>query len=432
MTAPAPRPLSAVIHARGHANVRASHAKTLELTDAADLTASGTCIIGVEARYDEDALLALRGGVRIRLTVGAHEDALTARVNPLYRRGDPLIVRRNSEPGPRSFAIAASKGAAQLDRALVAALTHPDAELRIDIESLDGGDDMEAGALFVVGMPIGNDADISLRALDTLQSVDLIAAEDTRTIRSFLDRHGIRCRSLSYHDHNERGRTVQILERLEAGDRVALVSEAGMPLLSDPGFHLVRAAREAGHLITVVPGPDSVTSALSVSGLPPNDFRFIGFLPRKRGAREQVLAGLKPARHTTLLFEAPHRLLETLEDIGSALGQRDMAVCRNLTKFGEEVLRGTPADLAERMAARGQVRGEIVLVIAGAPEAGPVGDADGMADDLGIDVRRLVAELIGAGTPAKVIAGALAAATGVSRRDAYATVTAVKNALDAD
>ncbi|MEM1046791.1 MAG: 16S rRNA (cytidine(1402)-2'-O)-methyltransferase [Pseudomonadota bacterium] len=431
MSAAVPRAASATIHARGHANVRASHAKTLELIDGTDLTASGTCIIGVEARYDEEALLALRGGIRVHLAAGAHEDVLTARINPLYRRGDPLILRRSSEPGPRSFAIAASKGAAQLDRALIAALAHPEAELRIDIESLAAEDEIEAGALFVVGMPIGNEADISLRALDTLQSVDLVAAEDTRTIRGFLDRHGIRCRSLSYHDHNERGRTLQILERLDAGDRVALVSEAGMPLLSDPGFHLVRAAREAGHLITVVPGPDSVTSALSVSGLPPNDFRFIGFLPRKRGAREQVLAGLKSARYTTLLFEAPHRLLETLEDLRAAFGERDMAVCRNLTKFGEEVLRGTPADLADKLAERGQVRGEIVLVIAGAPEAAPAG-GDAIADDLGIDVRRLVAELIGAGTPAKVIAGALAAATGVSRRDAYATVTAVKNALDTE
>lgn len=410
-----------VLRCRGHVNIRATHAKTLELTADEAITEAGTCIIGVDCQVDEEALLKLRGAIRVRLSCGGAEDVLTARINPFYRRGDPLIFRRNPDPGPRTFAVAASKGAAMLDRELVAALKRVDADLIVEIEQL--AEEGEAGgALFVVGTPIGNEADISGRALDTLQSVDLVAAEDTRTIKAFLDRHGIRCRTVSFHDHNERQRTPQVIEKLLAGDRVALVSEAGMPLVSDPGFNLVRAAHESGIPVTVVPGPDAVTSALSVSGIAPNDFRFIGFLPRKSGARQKLFADLKAVSYTTVFFEAPHRILETLADLRAVLGDRDVVVCKNLTKPGEEIIRGEPEHVADRMAANGQPRGELAIVVSGLPSTG---DEDARPE-LAPDLETMVESLLSDGVPTKTIAAAMAKATDMNKRDAYEFVIAMK------
>lgn len=409
------------ISCRGHPNIRASHAKTLELTGDGEITSAGTCIVGVSCRYDEEALLGLRGSVRIRLTCGAIEDALTARVNPLFRRGDPLIVRRGPEPAPRTFCIAASKGSSMLDRRLVAALAEPGAELAVTVEPL-ASQSVERGVLFIVGMPIGNEADISLRALDVLASVDSVAAEDTRTVRAFLDRHGIRCSAVSFHDHNERTRTPQLLQRLAAGERIALVSEAGMPLVSDPGFNLVRAAHEEEILVTVVPGPDAVTASLAVSGIAPHDFRFIGFLPRKKGARRRLLATLAPASYTTVFFEAPHRILETLDDLEATLGERPVVVCKNLTKFGEAVLRGTARNVRETIAAGGEPRGELAVVVAG---AGPPSEDD-EAGGISAELARMVEALIEEGLPTKTIAAALAGAAGWSRREAYDYVVRIR------
>jgi len=413
-------PAGLALICRGHANIRATHAKTLELTGDSELTASGTCIVGVDCVFDEDALLALRGGIRVRLTCGGCEDSFTARINPLFRRGDPLIFRRNPDPGPRTIAVAASKGSSMLDRDLIAALKQPDAALRVDIEPLRT-DDAPRGALFIVGTPIGNDADISLRALDTLQSVDLIAAEDTRTLKTLLDRHGIRCKAVSFHDHNERSRTPQLLERIASGERIALVSDAGMPLLSDPGFNLVRAAHEEGVLITVVPGPDSVTAALAVSGIAPNDFRFVGFLPRKSGARRRLFADLKSAPHTTVFFEAPHRILDTLADLEAELGDRDVAVCKNLTKFGEEILRGSARQVCERIAQNGQPRGELAVVLAGSGAA-----QEQAGGDIVPDLAKMVEALLKDGVATKTIAAALASAGNMNRRDAYEYVVGLK------
>lgn len=410
-----------VFRCRGHPNIRATHAKTLELTADSAITEAGTCIVGVDCQVDEDALLQLRGAVRVRLSCGGAADVLSARINPFFRRGDPLIFRRNPDPGPRTFALAASKGAAMLDRDLVAALKHDDAELTVEIEQLAEGDSI-AGALFVVGTPIGNEADISGRALDTLQSVDLVAAEDTRTIKAFLDRHGIRCRAVSFHDHNERHRTPQVIEKLLAGNRVALVSEAGMPLLSDPGFNLVRAAHESEIPVTVVPGPDAVTSALSVSGVAPNDFRFIGFLPRKSGARQKLFGDLKSMSYTTVFFEAPHRILETLADLQEVLGDREVVVCKNLTKPGEDIIRGEPGQVADRIADNGQPRGELAIVVSGKP---PVADQESRPE-LEPNLATMVESLLGDGVPTKTIAAAIAHATNMNKRDAYEFVIGLK------
>ena len=410
-----------VIRCRGHANIRGTHAKTLELTGDSEISASGTCIIGVDCDCDEDALLKMHGAVRVSLTCGGIQDSFSARINPFFRRGDPIIFRRNPDPGPRTFAVGASKGASMLTRELITALKQPDAELIVEIESGSAGDHPE-GALFIVGTPIGNEADISMRALDTLQSVDLIAAEDTRTIRTFLDRHGIKCKAVSFHDHNERSRTPQLIEKLAGGERIALVSDAGMPLLSDPGFNLVRAAHEHDILITVVPGPDAVTAALAVAGIAPNDFRFVGFLPRKKGARQRLFTDLKPAPHTTVFFEAPHRILETLADLHEILGDREVVVCKNLTKFGEEILRGTPLEVSETIMAAGQPRGELAVVLSG---TGNAADDDNDAG-VGLDLLKMVEALIQGGVPTKTIAAALSKASAMSRKEAYDYIVGLK------
>ena len=229
------------------------------------------------------------------------------------------------------------------------------------------------GTLYVVGTPIGNLEDLSARAARVLRSVALVAAEDTRVTRRLLNYLDAHPRLLSFHEHNWRERLEPILQALEEGD-AALVSDAGMPGVSDPGRELVAAAAAKGVRIESVPGPSAVTTALSVSGMPADAFQFLGFLPRRRSERQAHLRQAAASPLTLALFEAPHRLRATLEDIAAILGDRPIAVCRELTKLHEEVFRGTPSEALERF---DSPRGEFVLVIAGAaPEAPPEDDAD--------------------------------------------------------
>jgi 16S rRNA (cytidine1402-2'-O)-methyltransferase len=222
------------------------------------------------------------------------------------------------------------------------------------------------GTLYVVGTPIGNLEDITLRALRVLRECALIAAEDTRKTRILLDRYGIEKPMISYFEHNEAARIPQILEALAQGD-VALVSEAGMPGLSDPGYVLIRAALERGFPVVPIPGPSAPVTALVVSGLPADRFLFLGFLPRKPGERRRLLAQVAALPWTLVAFEAPHRLRETLRDILEILGDRPMAVARELTKIHEEIRRGTVREILTHFA-EVEPRGEFTLVIAGASE----------------------------------------------------------------
>jgi len=219
--------------------------------------------------------------------------------------------------------------------------------------------------LYVVGTPIGNLEDTTLRALRVLGEVSLIAAEDTRTTRKLLSRYEINApRLVSYNDRNRRQRTPQILKALEEGD-VALVSEAGMPAISDPGAPLVAAAAEAGHEVVPIPGPSSVLTALAVSGLPVRSFRYLGFLPRLSGPRRRLLHDLASSEDTLVAFEAPHRLQKALADLLDVLGDRRVAICRELTKLHEEVFRGTTN---EAIAHFSKPRGEFTIVVEGAEE----------------------------------------------------------------
>lgn len=222
------------------------------------------------------------------------------------------------------------------------------------------------GRLYVVSLPIGNLGDITLRALETLRSVDFVVAEDTRTTRRVLDHYEIRTpfRS-SFYQGVEDERADELVGLLRDGKNLALVSDAGTPLVSDPGFPLVRAAVEAGVAVEPVPGATAVLAGLIASGLPADRFCFDGALPRKKSHRAEFFTGLTDEPRTTVVYESPHRLLETLEILADLLPERRIVLARELTKLHEEFLRGTAAEILHALQARGEVRGEFVLVIAG-------------------------------------------------------------------
>ncbi len=261
--------------------------------------------------------------------------------------------------------------------------------------------------LYIVGTPIGNLEDMSLRAIRILKEVTLIASEDTRTTRHLLTHFDIRTPMTSYFEHNKTAKLDYLLHTLQTGD-VALVSEAGMPGISDPGYELVVAAQRSGIPVIPVPGPSAAVSALAVSGLPTDRFHYLGFLPRQGSARRKYLEEVAAETATIVAYEAPHRLNEALRDIMSVLGNRRLAVCRELTKIHEEVFRGTAQEALDYF---DMPRGEFTLVIAGAEprtESMPLERAAAM-----------MRELKRAGRSAKEAAGELAEISGLSRKELY-------------
>jgi 16S rRNA (cytidine1402-2'-O)-methyltransferase len=266
---------------------------------------------------------------------------------------------------------------------------------------------VSAGRLVVCPTPIGNLEDVTLRVLSALRDADVIACEDTRRTRVLLERYGVSASLVSYHEHNERERTSELVDRMRDGAVVALVSDAGMPLVSDPGYVLVQGCVAAGLEVEVLPGPSAALAALVASALPADAWRFAGFLPRKRGALLEVLA----SPETVVAFESPKRVGASLSALASVDPERPVALCRELTKVHEEVVRGTAAELAERYG-EAPPRGEVVLVIGGAP---PVTGVDPTAVDA---VRRLVA----AGARARPAASVVAELTGVPANALYKAV----------
>ncbi len=226
----------------------------------------------------------------------------------------------------------------------------------------------------VVATPIGNLGDITLRALEALKSADLIACEDTRTTAKLLNHYGITTRTMAYHEHNEATATAQLLEKLQAGSTIALVSDAGTPLLSDPGARLVKAARDAGVKVTPLPGASALLAALTMAGLPSDQFHFAGFLPQKTKPRDALLATLKSLQATLVFYEAPHRLLESLEHLQQSLGDRQAAVGRELTKMYEECPRGSLSDLIKHYTNK-PPKGECVVLVHGLAELAVMDDA---------------------------------------------------------
>ncbi len=222
---------------------------------------------------------------------------------------------------------------------------------------------MPPGALYIVATPIGNLEDITLRALRTLREVDLIAAEDTRETRKLLAAHGITATLTSYHDYNKEEKAEVLLHRMRQGQRVALVTDSGTPLISDPGYYLLQRCIAEGVPVIPIPGPSAPIAALSVSGLAPDAFTFIGFLPRKPGKRRKRLEELRDRRETILLFESPYRVRGLLDEIEETLGDRRIVIAREMTKKFEEVLRGKVSELRPRV--EHGLRGEITLLIEG-------------------------------------------------------------------
>ena len=274
-----------------------------------------------------------------------------------------------------------------------------------------------SGTLFIIAVPIGNPDDLTLRALQVLRAVGVVAAEDTRHFATLARHHGIKARAVSYHDHNEESRTRELVGRLRAGDDVALVSDAGTPLVSDPGYRLVRAAIDDGLRVTSLPGPSAVTTALAASGLPPHPFRFMGFLPRTAAARRSALEALRNDEATLIAFEAPRRLIAALRDALAALGDRPACLARNLTKPHERYQRGLLSRMLAELEAEDEVRGESTLLIGGAAErSGSRADAEADAD-----------LLLAADAPARAVQELLVRRHGISKRDAYALVLRIRD-----
>lgn len=270
------------------------------------------------------------------------------------------------------------------------------------------------GTLYLVATPIGNLEDITTRALRVLREANLIAAEDTRHTRKLLTHFDIHTPLTSYFEHNKLNKLDAILEALNLGE-VALVSDAGTPGLSDPGYELVRAALRAGHTVTPIPGPSAVTTALVASGLPTNAFVFLGFLPRKDSERKELLQSVAQEARTLVAYEAPHRLLETLAEIEAVLGHRPLAVARELTKLHEEIFRGSVTAAREHFSAK-EVLGEITLVIGGAG-----GEPSERWDEA--RVRDALASLLNNGARPKEAAHQVADRSGWKSRDVYKLLT---------
>jgi len=273
---------------------------------------------------------------------------------------------------------------------------------------------MKSGVLYVVATPLGNLEDITLRALRVLKEVSLIAAEDTRHSRKLLAHYGIRTPLTSYYDQIERAKAPQLLDELNRGRSIALISDAGTPGIADPGYHLVRAAIAAGVRVEAVPGPSAVAAALSVAGLPTDRFVFEGFVPVKQGARRKFFTALAREARTIVVYEAARRLVSCLADLQALLGDRQIVIVRELTKLFEEVTRGPVSALVAQLSVRvadQPLPGEVTLLIAGGESQAPVVPAE----DLGAAIERLRGE----GMSLKAIARTLARERGLSRREVY-------------
>lgn len=280
------------------------------------------------------------------------------------------------------------------------------------------------GTLFIVATPIGNLEDITQRALRVLREVDLIACEDTRHTRKLLNHFGIDTPAISYHEHNERERADELCARLDSGTSIALVSDAGTPLINDPGYRIVATAAERGIPVVPVPGPVAFVAALTASGLPTDEFFFAGFLPPRASARRARLEELRSLRATLVVYEAPHRIVATLKDAAQVLGNRHAVVARELTKLHEEFVRGTLTELLERFSKAGTARGEMVLLISGeAVESSPAKAEQTSTEQLVDLVNRLESE----GLNSKEALKRAARELGIKRGEAYRTMIAQKN-----
>ncbi len=283
---------------------------------------------------------------------------------------------------------------------------------------------VRGGVLYVVATPIGNPRDITLRAVDVLKGVDLVAAEDTRETGKLLAAHGIEARMISCHEYNESHRVRGLLDRIRSGGAVALVSDAGTPSISDPGYRLVGAAIDAGLPVVPIPGPSAALAGLSVSGLSTDAFVFVGFPPKKPGKRAEALRSLAGETRTLVFYESPRRILQLLDDLAGALGDRRGVACREMTKPHEEFLRGRLSDIRNRLAERDAVKGELTLLVAG---RGASASGDGFS---GADLKTVLRDALGApGATVSAVAKTVAARLGLPKKHVYAVALAIQNEM---
>ena len=292
--------------------------------------------------------------------------------------------------------------------------------------SSQGAAPPKGGKLYVVGTPIGNLGDITFRAVETLKQVDLIACEDTRRTKKLLDHYVISTATISYHQHNEMTRAPELILRLEEGNQIALVSDAGMPIVSDPGYRLIKLALRHTFPVVPVPGPSAFVAALSAAGLPLDQFHFAGFLPPKNLARQKALRTLKEIPGTLVFYEAPHRILEMLEDVERILGNRPVVLAREVTKIHEEFLGGTATELAARLTMK-NIKGEITLLVGPCEAAGGNAKEESLAASIQGEVERLKKQqsLDDRGA-LKLVARAM----GISKSEAYRRWQAEKEVQD--
>ncbi|MDQ2937335.1 MAG: 16S rRNA (cytidine(1402)-2'-O)-methyltransferase [Acidobacteriota bacterium] len=282
-----------------------------------------------------------------------------------------------------------------------------------------------AGTLYLVSTPIGNLEDITHRAVRLLGDVQIIACEDTRHTQKLLNHFGINTKTISYHEHNERERAAELLDVLKSGSDVAIVSDAGTPLINDPGFRLARLAIESGVGVVPVPGASALITALVASGLPTDEFFFGGFLPARSGARRTRLSELRSMPATLIFYEAPHRIAATLKDAHEILGEREAVVARELTKIHEELARGRLSELADRFSSSESARGEMVLMI---DRAVIQGEAE--TNEVAINIVDLVAALETEGLDHRAALKKAARELGVSRAEAYRRLVAARGQKD--
>lgn len=276
---------------------------------------------------------------------------------------------------------------------------------------------VEPGHLYVVATPIGNLRDITLRALDVLREVTVIAAEDTRRSRILLEHYGIKTPLVSYHEHNEAVRSRELLERLQAGDAVAIISDAGTPLISDPGYTLVAQARRNGIPVVPIPGACAAITALMASGLESYQFVFYGFVPRKQSERKKWWEELAAEKRTAILYESPNRLVTTLSEMTNYFARRQMVVARELTKVHEEFIHGTVEEVLANLSQRPEIRGEIVIVLAGAGQSAE--ETVGITDE---QLLAMLREYLKTGMRKKEAVQQVASSTGVRKNRVYQLV----------
>lgn len=415
---------SVVVTFRGHPQVNATDTRALEILDTDEWVAHSAAL-GFAATYDPNALLRLRGRVHVEVEVGGITDVFEATIAANYNRGAPLVFRRDTKTQGNPLGSQSSKAAADLDRKLVDSLRAPHVSGRLTITPIPLAE-LPVGYLAIVGMPIGHQADLSPRALGVLSSVDVILAEDTRIAEKALRWRGVITPIISCHEHNEQIRVTEVARRLARGQRLALVTDAGTPLVSDPGFRIVQAAVSCGAHVTAIPGPSALLVALVVSGLPVASFRFGGFVPRKSGQRAKFVHCLLGSHETTIVFESGQRVATLLATLSTQAPDRNVALCKDLTKRTEEVLRGTTSQIAVEFAARADQRGEYTLVVAPCIEeavAASQGAESALCQPL--ESESFIVALLAEGCPTLPIAKALRRTTGMSQDKAYARVQAL-------